>query len=145
MKLKGTLLAIGLSCISISIYAADQVIKEETTPPSPAGAITTDQIQPVYTPPGAQAEPAANPTTSSITTVPVPGQAMPGAPQQPVMQTAPASNQNMAAPPRQPMTQPAPKIIQPVSPTQSLQPTGQGQPQPVMQQNTPQQPAPPTG
>ncbi len=97
---------IGLSCICFSAYAADQVIKEETTPPASEGAITTDQIPPLYlsgtqtpAPPAVQqqqqpqqqvTQPAA-PQQNAAPAQP----SQPAAPQQPTMQTAP---QNPAPP-----------------------------------------------
>ncbi len=34
-------------CLTANIYAAESVIKEETTPPPAEGAITLDQLPPV--------------------------------------------------------------------------------------------------
>src|SRR5437879_10914074 len=87
MKLKKIVLAIGLSCVSLSIYAADQVIKEETTPPASEGALTVDQIPPVYN----QPQQTSAPTTTTTTTITPPG-ANTASPEQPM--TQPMSGQN---------------------------------------------------
>ncbi len=91
MKLKEMLLAIGLSGISLSIYAADQVVKEETTPPAPEGAITVQQIPPIYTPPPSAQ--VSKPEAPSEINQPVGPSNTPSIPvQQPVMQQ-PAAQQ----------------------------------------------------
>jgi hypothetical protein len=46
MKLK-MLLGLSLGLISLSAAAADQVAKEETTPPPAEGALSADQIPPI--------------------------------------------------------------------------------------------------
>lgn len=36
-------------CLATNIFAAEQIVKEDTTPPPAEGAITVDQIQPLVT------------------------------------------------------------------------------------------------
>lgn len=68
-----TLLITG--CFSWPVFAADQVAKEDTTPPPAEGPLTLDQIQPINslplanTPPPTPQKPAT-PTTSPSTEPP---------------------------------------------------------------------------
>jgi len=120
MTLKGILFAIGLSCVSIAVYAAnvDQVVKEETAPPAAEGAITTEQIPPLYTPNASPAAPTATqpPQNSNqpmpATTTPTPTMPQNAAPmqqpQQPMMQPQqPMMQQQQAAPQNMAPTQPS--------------------------------------
>jgi hypothetical protein len=71
MQFKGILLGLCVGCASLSAFAAEQVVKEETNPPAAEGAITTDQIQPLLTIKSAPQQPqpaAAQPTAEKPTT-----------------------------------------------------------------------------
>jgi hypothetical protein len=48
MKLKITMLLLSY-CLMSSIVSAEQIVKEETTPPPTEGALTVDQLQPLVT------------------------------------------------------------------------------------------------
>ncbi len=138
MKFKKLILAIGLSCVSLSIYAADQVIKEDTTPLASEGALTVDQIAPVYnqpqpqqtapTPPGASTQQQSMPPQSMPQ--PIPGQSNNQnpmeSPQQPI-QPAPQPSDNMQGtmpqntiPNQQPMMPSAPQNVAPAQPQQPI-------------------------
>jgi len=123
MTLKKIVLAIGLSCVSFSIYAADQVIKEETTPPAPEGALTVDQITPVYNQPQ-QKTPAINPNATTP-----PGASVAPPPQQPMNPPA-APQQNMPQGTMPQNTMPDQPQMMPSAPQNGTPP----QQQPMMQQ-----------
>jgi len=127
MKLAKIVLAIGLSCLGFSIYAADQVVKEDTTPPGSEGPLTVNQIPPVYTQPA----PAVAPQQPTETRQPV----MPSnTPTPPPVETVPAP-QTTPQQPLQPQ-QPEQPGAQPATPPQNTeQPvTQQTNQPPVMQQ-----------
>lgn len=133
--LKRTLIGIGLSCFSLSVFAVDQVIKEETTPPASEGAITPEQIQSIYSSPGTQGGTQAQPQTGTNQTIApaaptLPGETMPS--QQPMMQTAPQTTT-----PQQMQTAPQNSAPQQMQAAPQNIPPAQQQP---MQQNT-QQPS----
>lgn len=89
MKLSRIVLAIGLSFISLSSYAADQVVKEETTASAPEGAITADQIPALYSPPPTAQQ--AAPQTPTETNQPVaPSNIVPPSTQSETPQNTPA-------------------------------------------------------
>ncbi|HSW93297.1 MAG TPA: hypothetical protein VLJ15_02965 [Gammaproteobacteria bacterium] len=115
MKLAKIILAIGLSCLGFSIYAADQVVKEDTTPPGSEGPLTVNQIPPVYTQPAPAAPqqpsetrqpvmPSNTPTPPPVETVPAP-QTTPQQPEQPGAQPA-TPPQNTEQPVTQQTNQP---------------------------------------
>lgn len=70
MSFKGIILGFCVACVSLSSFAADQVVKEETTPPAAEGAITVDEIPPLISSnkPAVAPAPAAPATTTTTTT-----------------------------------------------------------------------------
>jgi len=70
MRFKGIILGFCVACASFSSFAADQVVKEETTPPAAEGAITADEIPPLISTnkPAAPVAPAPASTTTTTTT-----------------------------------------------------------------------------
>jgi hypothetical protein len=48
MKMK-TLFALICLCATCHLFAAEKIVKEETTPPPAEGALTVDQLQPALT------------------------------------------------------------------------------------------------
>lgn len=46
--MKKQLLSCLILCFSASVFAADQVIKEDTTPLAAEGALTPDKLQPLF-------------------------------------------------------------------------------------------------
>jgi hypothetical protein len=77
MQLKALLLGLSLCCVSASSFAADQLIKEETTPSTPEGALTADQIQPVFMPKPATAPQQQQPVQTQTTTTNQPASSPP--------------------------------------------------------------------
>ena len=66
MKMKQALsLGLVLSVMSLNTFAADNVAKEETTPPPAEGAMTIDQLQPMSS--GGKAPSVATPATQTTT------------------------------------------------------------------------------
>ena len=62
-----------INCFSWSVFAADQVAKEDTTPPPAEGPLTVDQIQPFNSLPLANVPaptPAQQPTPPPAATQP---------------------------------------------------------------------------
>ncbi len=69
MQFKTLLLGFSLCCASVSSFAADQLITEETAPSAAEGALTADQIQPVLTQkPAAPSQPQQTSQTTTTTT-----------------------------------------------------------------------------
>ncbi len=80
MQFKRISLGLVLSFFCLSSFAADQLIKEETTPSAPEGAISADQIPPLLTKSVAAEPPQQTTTTTTVKTMTNTNQAAPAAP-----------------------------------------------------------------